>query len=356
MTYYTPSGTPATSSAGASSPIRAEFTAIAAGFALLPTTSGNGGCAVIVNAGGTALTVTTGQLALAGNFATTGAFSTTLVQSASVTLTLPAVTGTLATLAGIETLSNKTFVGPALGTPISGVLTNCTGTASGLTAGTVTTNANLTGPITSSGNTTAVGAQTGSGSTFVMNTSPTLVTPIIGAATGTSLSVTGQLTSTVSTGTAPLVVSSTTNVANLNASSLSGATFSAPGAIGGGTPSAGTFTTLADSVGNVRSIIHSGSDKTTTYSLLATDNGQYISVGASGAITIPNSTLADGNAVTIFNNNSSGITITVNTTTGYIAGTNTNKGGGGTMTLATRGLCTILFLSTTSCVVSGNVS
>jgi hypothetical protein len=53
----------------------------------------------------------------------------------------------------------------------------------------------------------------------------------------------GQITSSVATGTAPLVVASTTNVANLNASSLGGATFSAPGAIGGGTPSTGAFTT-----------------------------------------------------------------------------------------------------------------
>lgn len=54
-----------------------------------------------------------------------------------------------------------------------------------------------------------------------------------------------QLTSTVAIGTAPLVVTSTTNVANLNASSLNGATFAAPGAIGGGTASAITGTTIA---------------------------------------------------------------------------------------------------------------
>ena len=50
--------------------------------------------------------------------------------------------------------------------------------------------------------------------------------------------------STQTTGTAPFTVASTTNVANLNASSLGGATFAAPGAIGGTTPAAGTFTTL----------------------------------------------------------------------------------------------------------------
>jgi len=46
---------------------------------------------------------------------------------------------------------------------------------------------NLTGPITSVGSATAVASQTGTGSTFVMNTSPTLVTPDIGVATATSV-------------------------------------------------------------------------------------------------------------------------------------------------------------------------
>jgi hypothetical protein len=63
------------------------------------------------------------------------------------------------------------------------------------------------------------------------------------------LSVTKQITSTLATGTAPLVVASTTNVANLNASSLGGATFAAPGPIGGGTPDAGTFTSITTSGG-----------------------------------------------------------------------------------------------------------
>lgn len=48
----------------------------------------------------------------------------------------------------------------ALGTPSSGVATNLTGTASGLTAGNVTTNANLTGHITSTGNAAVLGSFT----------------------------------------------------------------------------------------------------------------------------------------------------------------------------------------------------
>jgi hypothetical protein len=46
---------------------------------------------------------------------------------------------------------------------------------------------NLTGPITSVGAATSVAAQTGTGSTFVMQASPTLTTPNIGAATATSI-------------------------------------------------------------------------------------------------------------------------------------------------------------------------
>jgi hypothetical protein len=46
---------------------------------------------------------------------------------------------------------------------------------------------NLTGPITSVGAATAVAAQTGTGSTFVMQASPTLTTPDIGVATATSI-------------------------------------------------------------------------------------------------------------------------------------------------------------------------
>lgn len=89
--------------------------------------------------------------------------------------------------------------GGALGTPSSGVATNLTGTASGLTAGNVTTNANLTGPITSVGNATSVASQTGTGSTFVMNTSPTIATPVInGTVTGTGVASTATASTLVS--------------------------------------------------------------------------------------------------------------------------------------------------------------
>jgi hypothetical protein len=73
----------------------------------------------------------------------------------------------------------------------------------------------------------------------------------------TTLAASGQITSTVSTGTAPFVVSSTTNVANLNASSLNGATFAAPGPIGSTTASSGAFTTVSAS-GQITSTVSTG--------------------------------------------------------------------------------------------------
>lgn len=53
-------------------------------------------------------------------------------------------------------------------------------------AATVTTNANLTGPITSAGNATAIAAQTGTGTTFVMQASPTITTAALGSSTATT--------------------------------------------------------------------------------------------------------------------------------------------------------------------------
>ena len=97
----------------------------------------------------------------------------------------------------------------------------------------------------------------------------------------------------------------------------------------------------------------SGSDKTSSYTLATSDIGEFVGVGSGGSITIPNSTFAAGDVVSIFNNTSGNVTITCTITTAYIAGTDADKA---TVTLATRGVATILFLSGTVCVINGNVS
>ena len=110
---------------------------------------------------------------------------------------------------------------------------------------------------------------------------------------------------------------------------------------------------VRDNKGKLRAIPQSGSDKTTSYTLAVGDVGQYIGVGSGGSITIPDATFATGDAITIFNNTTGNITLTCSITTAYIAGIDSDKA---TMTLKTRGVATILFISGTVCVVSGNVS
>ena len=100
-------------------------------------------------------------------------------------------------------------------------------------------------------------------------------------------------------------------------------------------------------------IPQSGSAKTTSYTLAVGDVGEFIEVGASGSIVVPNATFAAGDAVVIFNNTSGAITLTMSITTAYIGGTDADKA---TISLATRGICNVLFISGTVCVVTGNVT
>ena len=93
--------------------------------------------------------------------------------------------------------------------------------------------------------------------------------------------------------------------------------------------------------------------KTGSYTLATADVGKYVQVGSGGSITIPDATFAEGDAISIFNNTSGNITITCTITTAYIAGTDSDKA---SVTLATRGVATILFISSTVCVISGNIS
>jgi hypothetical protein len=94
-------------------------------------------------------------------------------------------------------------------------------------------------------------------------------------------------------------------------------------------------------------------DKTSSYQLATADVGKVVGIGTGGSITIPDATFAAGDAVLLFNNTTGSVTITCSITTAYIAGTDTDKA---TMTLATRGVASILFVSSTVCVVSGNVT
>ena len=122
-----------------------------------------------------------------------------------------------------------------------------------------------------------------------------------------------------------------------------------------GTPASGNLTnTTVDGTNPVgfRDLPAVGT-KTSSYTLATGDVGKYVQVGSGGSITIPNSTFAEGDVVVIANNHTAAITITCTITDAYIGGTDTDKA---TVSLATRGVCNILFLSGTRCIITGNVS
>lgn len=98
-------------------------------------------------------------------------------------------------------LTDVTADSPLSGSGTSGshLTLDTSGTWSGnavtaTTASTVTTNANLTGPITSVGNATSIASQTGTGTKFVVDTSPTISTPILTGTVGIGTTLSSLIT------------------------------------------------------------------------------------------------------------------------------------------------------------------
>ena len=224
------------------------------------------------------------------------------------------VGGSVTSVGGTGTVNGITLTGTVtssgnltLGGALSGVnlASQVTGTLPVANGGTGITSfgagvADWLGTPSSANLITAVTDETGSGA-LVFATSPTLVTPVLGTpASGNLQSCTADGTDEVGFRNAPAV---------------------------------GT--------------------KTGSYTLAVGDVGKYVQCGSGGAIVIPNSVFAEGDVISVFNNTTGDVTITCSITTAYAAGTDSDIA---TATLATRGVATILFISATVCVLTGNIA
>ena len=109
--------------------------------------------------------------------------------------------------------------------------------------------------------------------------------------------------------------------------------------------------TVSDADGSLRSVPQS--NKTAAYTLVAGDNGKNINI-TTGGITIPtNSVFAAGSIISVYNQSGTAQNVAWSGGTVYLSGTSASKTS--PLSLAARGVLTIMFVSASEIVVSGNV-
>lgn len=262
-----------------------------------------------------------------------GAGATAAVVDISTTLSLASAPGTFTDLTATGTVNFTGATVSNLGTVTTADING--GTVDGVTIG-------------------ASSAGAGTFSSVVATTADINGGTLDDVTVGGTTAGAGTFTNLTASGTINFSGATVSNLGTVTTANIDGGTVDGV-IIGSSSPAAGTFTTLTDQEGGLRTVPEAGS-KTTSYTLATSDVGQYVEIGsawAGGAITIPDATFSTGDIISIFNNTTAGITLTCSISTAYLAGQDANKS---SLTLATRGVATILFISGTTCVVSGNVA
>ena len=94
--------------------------------------------------------------------------------------------------------------------------------------------------------------------------------------------------------------------------------------------------------------------KSLAYTLSTNDVGKFIEqANANGTITVPTSTFSSGDAVSVFNNTNTTLTISCTGLTAYVAGNNNTKT---SVNVASRGVASVLFVNQTVCTITGALS
>jgi hypothetical protein len=243
-------------------------------------------------------------------------------------------TGTVTSVGGTGTVNGLTLTGTVTA---SGSLT-LGGTLSGVD---LTTQVTGTLPVANGG----TGVTTSTGTTaVVLSTSPTLVTPTLGAASATSIAA---ALGSVSAPSYTFTGDTNTGIYSPAADTLA---FVEGGVEALRITSTGGITSadLVDAVG------YKGlpqNSRTASYTLALSDMGKMINTTTGGVVIPANGSVAFpiGSTVIIYNNSASNQTISITTDTIYLAGTATT----GSRTLAQRGLATCVKVASTTWVVSG---
>lgn len=274
-----------------------------------------------------------------GSATTCTAFTTNgkgLITAASAVTCTPAIasvtglgTGIATALAvNVGTAGSVVVNGGVLGTPASGVATNLTGTAAGLTAGNVTTNANLTGMVTSVGNAASLGSFTSANLAAALTDETGTGANVFGTApTISSLNATTAVTLAYITGSTQCLHVSTTG-----AITGTGSDCGAASGISSITPGAGQVSSVTASCSQT-AITTSGTISTaecvnaqsgTSYAIVDGDRGKLVT-GTNAAAQAYN--IAQAGAASAFQSgwfarvqNKGTLTLTITPTTSTING------------------------------------